>query len=296
MTNEELAIMIQNGNKSRIPELWERVRRIYMLKSFRYYSANKARCDSCGVTLEDVQQQSFFAFLESIEQYEPKCGLAFTSYIDYPFRTEMQELTRTRSSGQRHDCLNNCESLDKELDDGEGDGSTLHELVPDPAALDFLELLDAQSVGMMIRNEVQQLPERERIVITGVFFDCKTLGQIAEELGISFQYVGMLKKRGLVTLSKRRVLIDLWNEQHHTEQLRQLEHAANTSTPDAAFISRIIYEKRARGSMRAIDRAELHAEELREAAEASGEEWTREKKIAAIVEYLTQPEPQPIPV
>ena len=88
-TNEELAMMIQDGDKARIPELWERVRGLYMKKAFAYFHNHAALCARCGVDLDDVKQQSFFAFLHSIEQYEPECELAFTSYINYPFLTEM---------------------------------------------------------------------------------------------------------------------------------------------------------------------------------------------------------------
>lgn len=293
MTNEELAICIQDGDKTLIPELWERVRGLYMKKAFVYFHNHAALCARCGVELEDIQQQSFFAFLRSIEQYEPLCELSFMAYINYPFMTEMQELTRTRSSGQQQDCLNRCSSLDTPIETDDGTADTIGDFVPDPAALDFLELLDAQSVGEMIRREVQQLPERESEVIAGVFFDGQTLGQIADRLGVSINAISQHKKRGLVNLSRRRVLVDLWNEMHHTQKLRKLEAAANASRPDMSFIARSIYE-RVNGNMsklNVVERAELHAEELREAAEASGEEWTREKQIAAIVEYLKQPEP-----
>lgn len=294
-TNEELAMMIQDGDKARIPELWERVRGLYMKKAFVYFHNHAALCARCGVDLDDIKQQSFFAFLRSIEQYEPECELAFTSYINYPFQTEMQELTRTRHSGQLQDCLNRCSSLDTPIETDEGTDSTIGDFVPDPTAIEFVELLDAESVGAMIRNEVQQLPEREREIICAYFFDGQTLGQIADRLGVSINAISQHKKRGLVMLSRRRALVDLWNEMHHTQKLRKLEAAANASRPDMSFIARSIY-KRVNGDtskLNVVERAELHAEELREAAEASGEEWTREKQIAAIVEYLKQPEPVP---
>lgn len=294
-TNEELAMMIQDGDKARIPELWERVRGIYMQKAFRYYGTHKPLCDRCGVTVEDIQQQAFFAFLRSIEQYEPECELAFTSYINYPFQTEMQDLTRTRHSGQLQDCLNRCSSLDTPIETDEGTADTIGDFVPDPAALDFVELLDAQSVGAMIRNEVQQLPEREREIICAYFFDGQTLGQIADRLGVSINAISQHKKRGLVKLSRRRALVDLWNEMHHTQKLQQLERRSISAYPDKRAAALRAYERKAEAKpMDIIDLAELHADELRKAAKASGEEWTREKQIAAIVEYLTQ-KPQPFP-
>ena len=288
---EEIVIRIQDGEKSLIPAAWERVRGIYMKKALSYYTTHRTLCARCGVELEDIQQQSYFAFLRSIDAYEPQCGLAFGSYINYPFMSEMQELTRTRSSGQLADALNICSSLDKPIETEDGSGDTLGDFVPDPAALDFLELLDAQSVGAMIRREVQRLPERESEVISGVFFDGQTLGQLAERLGVTFQRASQLKKRGLVDLSRRRLLVDLWNEKHHTAELRKLETSARGSNPrnyDRAYI----YERKIlrHDSDSPLDRAFRHAEELRKSAEAAGEEWTRERQIAAIVEYL-QPDP-----
>lgn len=290
-TAEELAIMIQDGDKSRIPELWERVRGIYAVKSLRWYSSHRALCARCGVDLDDIQQQSFFAFLQSIEAYEPQCELSFNSYINFPFLNEMHELTCTRSSGQQHDALNNCTSLDKEVETEDGSGDTLGDFVPDPEALDFLELLDAQSVGEIIRREVQKLPDRESEVIAGVFFDGQTLAQLADRLGVTFQRASQLKKRGLVDLSRRRVLVDLWNEMHHTAELRKLECSTRDSNP-LNYDSSRIYANRilAHDSDSPLDRAFRHADELRKSAESAGSEWTREQQIAAIVEYL-QPDP-----
>ena len=82
--------------------------------------------------------------------------------------------------------MNRCSSLDTPIETDEGTADTIGDFVPDPAALDFLELLDAQSVAAMIRNEVKQLPEVECAIITGVFFDGQTLGQIADTLGVTF--------------------------------------------------------------------------------------------------------------
>lgn len=290
-TIEELCMMIQDGDKTLIPALWDRVRGIYMKKAYHYYATHRTLCACCGVELEDIQQQSYFAFLKSIEAYEPLCELSFSSYINYPFMTEMQELTRTRSSGQLADCLNQCSSLDITIETEDGGGDTVGDFVPDPAALDFLELLDAQSVGEMIRNEVQQLPERESEVITGFFFDGLTICQIAARLGITFQRVSQLKKHGLVILSRRRVLVDLWNEMHHTAQLRKLERSARGSKPQDYDSARIYERKTLRQDESSLlDRAFMHADELRKTAEAAGEQWTRERQIAAIVDYL-QPKP-----
>lgn len=283
MTIEELAICIQDGDESKVPELWDRVRGLYLAKSFSYYGSHRKLCNRCGVDLDDIQQQSFFAFLQTVEAFQPESGLNFTAFVNYPFQTEMQNLTGTRTALTRLDPLNNCASLDKEIETEDGSGDTLGDFVPDPAALDFVELLDAQSVGQMIRTEVRKLSAPLCDVITWIYFDGQTLGQIAQRLGVSPERVRQLRKRGELTLSKRRVLVDLWNEYHHTAQLRQLEQAARNDRPDE-YQNRSTYTRQTKKSY--IDYAAEYAELKRQKLGKSPEEWTRDEQLAAMLEYI----------
>lgn len=232
MTCEELAIKIQNGDESLIPELWDRMRALYIKKAREYYLKHKSRCDQCGVTSEDMLQQSYFAFLQSIEAYEPLCEMSFSSYINYPFLSEMQALTYSRTSAQRSEALNMCDSLEREIDTGDGSPGTLGDFITDPDALYFIELIDDQSVGQMIRQEVEKLPERLCIIITGFYFDGKSLQDLGQILGISMQRASQLKSAALRKLRTRRVLVDLWNEMHHTQKLRQMESSTNHNRPE----------------------------------------------------------------
>ena len=58
MTNEELAVCIQNGDESKVPELWERVRKLYAAKSLSYYGTHKELCARCGVELDDAGKEN----------------------------------------------------------------------------------------------------------------------------------------------------------------------------------------------------------------------------------------------
>ncbi|MBO5670827.1 MAG: sigma-70 family RNA polymerase sigma factor [Clostridia bacterium] len=290
-TIEELASEIQAGDKSLIPELWGRVQRLYLRKSFDYYGSHRVQCDRAGVTVEDIQQQAFFAFLKSVEAYEPQCELSFSSYIKYPFLNEMQELTRTRTSGQRQDvlCSSVCSSLDREIDNEDGSSNTIGDFVPDPDALYFIELIDDQSAGEMVRAEVRKLPEPVCTVIQLFFFAGQTLGQIADKLGITPQRVQQQKQRGLVELSRRRVLIDLWNETHYTSRLRDLESAAKKAESlDARRQYERAAERTAPRKPSRIDAAFRYAAEMRERSGKTFSEWTAAEQTAAVMEYLQQ--------
>ena len=285
-TNEELAAIIQNGDNSKTPELWDRVRNLYAVKSLKYYHRHRELCDRCGVDLDDIQQQSFFAFLRSVEEYDPQSGLSFTAFIDFPFRTEMQTLTGMRTEAQRQEPLNNCDSLDRQLEGDDGsDGSTLHELIADPSALDYLDELDDQSVGELIRAEVDRLPEQLRAVITAYYFDGLTHKRIAENMNISLARAQQIRKSGLFELSKRRALVDLWNEYNHTDSLRRLEQQTRGARPDS-FGSARAYTRATQPRNSVIDRAEDYAEDKRRQLGKAPEDWTRADKIEAMLEYL----------
>lgn len=229
MTQEEMCVQIQTGTRQDlIPALWESVQKLYTQKAYRYYNGHRERCTECGIEQEDIQQQAFFAFLESIEAYEPKRGLRFVSYINYPFITQMQELLGYRAAG-RNDALNSSGSLDKEIETDDGGGSTLHDIVPDVHSLDFIELLDAGSVAEMIRAEVRRLPERLCFVIEKSYFDGLTLGEIGEQLHITHTRAAQLRQQGLRQLARSRNLAELHRAFYHSEKLRRLENGSKHS-------------------------------------------------------------------
>lgn len=234
-TQEEMCVLIQTGNRQDlIPVLWESVQKLYTLKALRYYNRHRERCTACGADLEDIQQQAFFGFLKSIDEYKPDGGLPFTAYINLPFLSAMQELLRYRTASGRNDALNRSESLDREIETEDGGGSTLHDLVPDAHSLDFLEQLDAQSVSEMIRAEVRTLPERHRLTIERSYFDGQTLEQIAAELGTSTERARQIRNEALRKLSHSRNLAELHRAFTHSAQLRRLEDKTRRANdPDA---------------------------------------------------------------
>lgn len=230
MTQEEMCVQIQTGTRQDlIPALWESVQKLYTQKAYRYYNGHRERCTECGIEQEDIQQQAFFAFLESIEAYEPERGLRFVSYINYPFMRQMQELLGYRLATGRNDALNGSGSLDKEIENDDGGGSTLHDIVPDVHSLEFIEQLDADSVAEMVRAEVRKLPDRLCFVIEKSYFDGLTLGEIGEQLHITHTRAAQLRQQALRQLAKSRNLAELHSAFYHTNKLRRLESQSRHS-------------------------------------------------------------------
>lgn len=66
MTNEQLTLDIQNGNRAALTELWGAVRPLLFSLAWKFYiRQGKERCAQRGVTLEDLQQEAFFALWDA---------------------------------------------------------------------------------------------------------------------------------------------------------------------------------------------------------------------------------------
>ena len=60
MTNEELAVIIKNGNEELLPSLWERVERFAVSRAKIYFNSHLEVCAAAGVMLDDLYQESYF--------------------------------------------------------------------------------------------------------------------------------------------------------------------------------------------------------------------------------------------
>ena len=66
MTNEQLTLDIQNGNRAALSQLWEAVRPLLLSMAWKFYTRQgKERCAQRGVALEDLQQEAFFALCDA---------------------------------------------------------------------------------------------------------------------------------------------------------------------------------------------------------------------------------------
>lgn len=81
MTNEELAALIQAGERERIPELWAQV------EKYVWKQANRRALSLegyGGVTEEDLYQSGFLALLDAVESYDHAAGMSFIGWAEPP--------------------------------------------------------------------------------------------------------------------------------------------------------------------------------------------------------------------
>lgn len=159
MTNEELAAKIMGGDRDKLLELWEQVRR------FAYQQANRwARIERGGATVADLEQSSFVALLDALEGWNPERG-KFLTWYGLVLRGALSEATGQRTQRDRLDPLDAASSLDVPFSD-DPDAGTLADVVRDPAAEQAVEAVAEQDalacMQAAVRRALDGLPADQR--------------------------------------------------------------------------------------------------------------------------------------
>lgn len=130
MTNEELAVLIQAGEKERTGQLWEQMERLIYWHCNRYFTLYGERCARAGVTLDDITQEGYLALLDAVEAYDPSSGFKLSSYLKYPLLNRVKSLLGIVKPAP----LNDASSINEEV----GEDSTLEDMLEDKTARDAM--------------------------------------------------------------------------------------------------------------------------------------------------------------
>ena len=223
MTNEQLATFIsvdKNGNKNLIPVLWEQVNKLLYAMANDFYRRHSDSCIRHGVELSDLRQGCYSVFIGAIDAYKPDSDTKFTSYFKYQFQVMTAELLNIKTERGRQEPLNNCTSLDKEIDMNDGSTATIADVIPDKESAAFvdniIETISRAAESKIIHETIKQLPERQQRIINAHYFQGLTLKQISENMNISVERVRQLESYALRDFRQNKQLRMIYAEyQNH---------------------------------------------------------------------------------
>ena len=130
MSNEELAVLIQDGDNARILELWQQCNAFVWKQARReIYRLDGRR----GVDVNDLVQSGFLAMLDAAKSFDANAGFAFMTLLGFKIKTAFQEATGCRTERQRREPIDSAVSLETPLKDDEN-GDVLGDVIPDLAA------------------------------------------------------------------------------------------------------------------------------------------------------------------
>ena len=147
--NNMLAQLARQGNSAALAQLWEINRPVIRTMFWRWYSRNQSVAESAGVTLEDLDQASYFAVKEAAEYHNPEKG-AFLTALQYFVQHRIQKAIlqgrgryvvtedgrRVRISAEP---LDSAQSLDEPVPWDDAGEVTRADVTPDPAAAQAFE-------------------------------------------------------------------------------------------------------------------------------------------------------------
>ncbi len=176
MTNEELVWAIQAGDRSLISQLWEQNRGVtvkYIKPYLKFAIANGA--DS----YEDLEQVCFDGMHRAIDKFDDR-GAKFTTVYGWFARTCLQ-----KHLGIQHGTMNpeyNSVSLNIPIP-GSEDMEYVDAIVDDSLE-DTAELISRRDVARIVREEVDNLPQRQRQFIHLMYFNGFTMRDAGIAMGL----------------------------------------------------------------------------------------------------------------
>ena len=213
MTNEQLALNIQNGNRAALAELWGAVRPLLLSMAWKFYTRQgKERFSTHGVTLEDLQQEVFFALYDAVQAYKPEKGYLLTTYLS---RATENRFKACMGIQGKLDALNHADRLERPIP-GDEEGREQGDVIPDEKAEAALFAVDDRQEQEHFHNVLEQalgeLSVVQGAVLRHRFTRKHTRKETAEALHITAEAVRREEARALQLLRGKPVVLCLREE------------------------------------------------------------------------------------
>lgn len=186
MTNEELAIEIQNGKTEYLPVLWEQIEGFVKWKANQCFQKLLDNPDiGLSIEFDDLYDSGYFAMLKAVKYFKPETGYTFLTHMTFPLKNVFNDIISGRTGAthlRKRDPLNHSISLDTPLKEGEE--GTYGDMIADDTDIeeDVIESITQQELNNDLEAALKTLESTEEKVIRLYYYYGLNLERIAEEL------------------------------------------------------------------------------------------------------------------
>ena len=175
-TNEELAAMIQAGERGQLPALWDQVQAFVRSEAARWLRAWHKSHPS--LEFDDLYQCGYIALCEAVKTYQAGENMTFIGWLSFYLKTEFAQEIGCRTSRQRRER----ESLTLSLDaptGGDTEEITLGDAVADPEDkyADVETAVYQEQLKAVVEKALEELPQPQREAIQARYYDGLTLAE-----------------------------------------------------------------------------------------------------------------------
>ena len=171
VSNEELAVLIRDGDNARILELWQQCNAFIWKQARREIYRLEGRR---GVDVYDLAQSGFLAMLDAAKSFDANAGFAFMTWLGFKIKTAFQEAAGCRTKRQMMEPIDNSVSLETPLTDDEN-ADVLGDLIIDTAAekaIDAVAEADmAQRLHGALENALATLPQEQADALRTKYYE-----------------------------------------------------------------------------------------------------------------------------
>lgn len=186
MTNEELAIEIQQGHTEYISELWDQTEKLFVSHCNSWWAKRGERFSDCGLTPDDLKQECYFILIDAVAAFDSSTGFKFTTYTRFPMQNRFNALLGYRY-GHRN-LLNHCISLDTPVTEDED--YSLLDAIPDSDSERPYEQIDHADYIARLHKDLEaamdrKLSEQQKSILLDWYYFRSSFEDIMEKHGIS---------------------------------------------------------------------------------------------------------------
>ena len=204
MTNEELVIRIQDGETDLYRDLWENNKKlIIQIMKNKLHSAILP----CYISLEDLEQEMYFALCKAVKYYDRKKPYYFSTYLNYPILSVLNKLVFNDKSIEK-EC-----SFNTKISDNDGKMIEKWDLVYDPDSNNAYKNIENEDMNDKVHQAVATLKDRERTAVELYYFHNHTYEEISVLLHVNRSRAGQIIKHAIRTL-RRNPSINQANLEH----------------------------------------------------------------------------------
>lgn len=202
MTNEEYAIAIKEGHTKNIAALWDNVKHLLKLNCGQWWKLYSERFTECGVTFDDLLQESFLVLVDAVAAFDVSTGYKLTTYLRYPIQNRFNALLGNRSYN-RSNPLNSCTSLNILI--GDDEDCELIDLTPDPNAEQPFQQTEREDYIAYWHTELEnamqrKLDRQQKDIVYDFYYLRLQKTVIAEKHGLTLKDVRSILQKSLNSL------------------------------------------------------------------------------------------------
>lgn len=248
MTNEELAVIIKQGNTQLMERLYLQNKGVIYQYAYWYYTKYRTRCDSSGIVMDDLIQEGYFALCDAVQAYKPESGYKFLAFIKYPIQNRFNALVGYRVKKDLQEPINNAMSFDTPVHNTEK--LTVGDTVTDEYAQQNMENVLERIYNTELHNALDKamtyLTDRQRGVIYKYYYGGAVFAQIAEQYGVSLTAVTADHRKALNTLRRfkcRKYLAEFAKDIGYTNYTVEMRKSADMAMLQKEKLERLELER-----------------------------------------------------